>query len=158
MARVDSGHETVTSEEEDSITPKYSPVSMTFYDDSCSEQDGDEKVVIKEAFLEQEACLQCQLSSRRYPITCENDLYRLPACKHENSSQGNRSSSAVTYREHNSNRRLGTASSISRDTCPDPTKRHPPRLTGTLNPVSSQLMYSGSDLTIHFVSNDFQHP
>src|ERR1700685_1880876 len=100
--RVDSGHETVTSEDdEDSITPKYSPVSF-------SEEGSDSS-----------ACAECKLSSRRYPITSEKDLYRVTPCKHE-SIQSYRSSSVIQN---------GGAWEDSQ------WNHHPPKLTDSLNHV-----------------------
>lgn len=114
MARVrrESGQETVTSEEsdEDSITPKYSPISLS-----------EDLLTSREDLTD---CAECKFSSRRFPITCENDLYRVTPCKHESSHQSlTRNASAIPdggwdndweRRYHN----------------------HPPKLTDSLSHVS----------------------
>ncbi|CAG7836841.1 unnamed protein product [Allacma fusca] len=139
MARVDSGHETVTSEEEDSPTPRHSPLITPYTVTTDPERSLSSQLPApsNDRNDSTETCSQCKFTCRRFPITCEKDLYRLTtSCTHKALSHNtplgnmNRSSSAIVY---------GQQYRRDQDTF-DSLNQSPPKLTGALNSCTKVII------------------
>ena len=172
IARVDSGHETATSEEEeDSSTPHHSPLPLTSTSSTSSTPTINnnsaqnystasqlppkfDNSYNRSSASETSSCSQCRLTTRRFPITSEKDLYRLSTtCTHNNTRRTpllfaplenmNRSSSAVIYSERNRHQHhnFHVHQSDQDYSTAELMRKPPPKLTGTLNSVSIHTFF-----------------